>query len=244
MTLDNTQGTNLEANPIDGANTNQPQNEGNNTVVTPQPTETKKEEGNEKVYTQKNLDDAYAKARGTAERETRRKILAELGLKDDEMDKLSAFKEAYQNSLSDEEKRNQVMEELQADNLKLTQDLEEKDYTIKALIKLTGKNEDDVEKIVKMAKGLKTDDNTIEDAIEEVISMINVEPTTPATKVVNPDVPTSTPIQQPSTTVQINTENNPFKAGSINLTKQGELLRTNPELAKKLAAEAGVKLNF
>ena len=144
-----------------------------------------------------------------------------------------------------EEKRNAIMEDLQADNLKLTQDLEEKEYTIKALIELTGKNEDDVDKIVKMAKGLKTEDNSIEDAIKEVIQMIN--PTTnegDKTKEVNPNMPKSEPIQQPSTTVQINTEDNPFKAGSINLTKQGELLRTNPELAKKLAAEAGVKLSI
>lgn len=243
MALDNTQGANQEANPVDGAE-NTPQNEGNNNaVVTPQPTETKKEEGN--TYSQKQFDDATAKARGSAERETRRKILAELGLKDDEMDKLSAFKEAYQNSLSDEEKRNQVMEDLQAENLTLTQEVEEKEYTIKALIQLTGKNEDDVEKIVKMAKGLKTDDNTIDDAIKEVITMINpAAPTTDPAKPTNVDIPKGQPIQQPSTTVQINTQDNPFKAGSVNLTKQGELIRTNPELAKKLAAEAGVKLNF
>lgn len=241
MALDNTQGANLEANPIDGANTNQPQNEGNNTVVTPQPTEPKTGEG--KHFTQQDLDNMAAKARGTAERETTRNILAKLGLKSDELDKLSAFKEAYENSLSDEEKKNQVMEELQAENLTLAQEVEEKDYTIKALIQLTGKNEEDVAKIVKMAKGLKTDDNSIEDAIKEVITMIHPEPTTiPAQQ--NLDIPTSQPIQQPSTTVQINTQDNPFKAGSVNLTKQGELIRNNPELAKKLASEAGVKLNF
>ena len=170
----NTQGQNLEANPNNGAEQIPQNNEGNNTVVIPQSTESKNNEGNDKVYTQKNLDDAYAKARGTAERETRRKIMAELGLKDDEMDKLSAMKEAYQNSLSDEEKKNQVMEELQADNLKLTQDLEEKDYVIKALIELTGKNEDDVEKIVKMAKGLRTEENTIENNTTENTTSENV----------------------------------------------------------------------
>ena len=35
---------------------------------------------------------------------------------------------------------------------------------------------------------------------------------------------------------------NPFKAGSINLTEQGRLLRADPNRAKQLAAEAGVKL--
>ena len=97
-----------------------------------------------------------------------------------------------------------------------------------------------------MAKGLKTDENTIEDAIKEVISMINVEdkPATPVEPTVNPNMPTGQPIQQPSTSVQIDTTDNPFKAETYNLTKQGQLLRTNPELAKKLAAEAGVKLSI
>lgn len=239
--IENTQ-VNLEANP-NGAEQIPQNNEGNNkTVEKPQTTETKKEEG--RTFTQTDLDNMAAKARGTAERETRKKILAELGLKDDEMDKLSAYKQAYQDSLSDEEKRNQIMEDLQADNLKLTQEVEEKDYVIKALIELTGKKEDDVDKIVKMARGLKTEDNTIEDAIKEVISMIG-KSITPNTSVeINQNMPASEPIQQPSTTVQISTEDNPFKAGSINLTKQGELLRTNPELAKRLASEAGINLRI
>ena len=123
MTIDNTLGTNPEANPEDGAE-NIPQNEGNNNVVIPQAAEIKKEEG--KTFTQQDLDNMAAKARGTAERETKRRILAELGLKDDEMDKLSAYKQAYQASLSEEDRRNQVMEDLQADNLQLSQSLEEK----------------------------------------------------------------------------------------------------------------------
>lgn len=246
MTLDNTQGGNQEANPNNGAEITPVQVQGNdNTVETPQPTETKKDEG--KIFSQQDLDKTAAKARGTAERETKRKLLAMLGLKDDEEDKLIAFKEAYQNSLSDEEKRNAIMDELQADNIRLTQDLEEKDYVIKALIELTGKNEDDVEKIVKMAKGLKTDDNTIEDAIKEVMSMINidkpVDTTVEPTDNQNANIPTGKPIQQPSRVV-IDNQENPFKAGQINLTKQGQLLKTNPELAKKLAAEAGVNLKF
>jgi hypothetical protein len=238
---DNTQGANQEANP-NGATTI-PQFEGNDTTSTqPQVEEKKVTEG--KTFTQADLDNIAAKSRGTAERETRKKILAELGLKDDEMDKLSAFKEAYQNSLSDEEKRNQVMEDLQAENLTLAQDVEEKDYIIKALVQLTGKNEADVDKIVKMAKGLRTEDNTIEDAIKEVISMVNIGEQKPTVVVSNPEMPKGQELQQPSTNVQISTENNPFKQGSINLTKQSELMRNNPELAKKLASEAGVSLRF
>ena len=242
MPTDINQDPNLDAKPNGAENT--PQNEGNNNGAT-QPQVEPKNNNEGKTFTQKNLDDAMAKARGTAERETRRKLLAQLGLKDDEEDKLLRFKEAYEASLSDEEKKNQVMEELQADNLKLTQDLEEKDYVIKALVALSGKNEDDVEKIVKMAKGLKTEENTIEDAIQEVMSMINIEkPAEPTVNSeVNPDMPKGQPIQQPSKVI-IDNQENPFKAGQINLTKQGQLDRTNPELAKKLAKEAGVDLKL
>ncbi len=35
---------------------------------------------------------------------------------------------------------------------------------------------------------------------------------------------------------------NPFAKDTLNLTEQGRLLRDNPELAKKLAAEAGIQL--
>ena len=124
MALNNNQDTNLDANPNNGANAVPPaNNEGNNNISTqPQVDDTNvnnniNDEG--KVFTQKNLDDAQAKARGTAERETRRKLLAMLGLKDGEEDKLVAFKEAYEASLSDDEKKNQVMEDLQAENLRL-----------------------------------------------------------------------------------------------------------------------------
>ena len=35
---------------------------------------------------------------------------------------------------------------------------------------------------------------------------------------------------------------NPFKKDSINLTEQGRLFRENPEEARRLASEAGIKL--
>lgn len=236
MTLDtNTQPVNGEANPIGAEQTPVATNN--------QPGENKPQTNSEGKFTQLDLDNTAAKARGTAERETKRKLLAQLGLKDDEEDKLLKFKEAYENSLTEEEKKATEIEALKSEKLALSQDLEEKEYTIKALIAMTGKKEEDVEKIVKMAKGLKTDSNTIEDAISDVLGMINVTPTTtePDTPS-NVNVPTGQPIQQPSTTVKVDTQANPFKAGQINLTEQGKLLRTNPELAKKLAQEAGVKL--
>lgn len=221
-------------------------NEGNN-IVTTEPTAPTVEnnKGNEKTYSQSDVDEQMRKTRLATEKDAKKKLLAQLGLTLDDEDKLNAFKEAYQNSLSDEDKRNQELTQLQTDKIKLTQDLEEKDYVIKALFELTGKKEEDVEKIVKMAKGLKNDDNSIEDAIKEVISMINpTENISSNVTTINPTMPVSEPIQQPSTSVVINTQDNPFKAGQINLTKQGQLLRSNPELAKQLAAEAGVTLKF
>ena len=146
MTVDiTTQPTEVGANPNNGAEQLPQNTEGNNI---PQNV-TKHEEGK---FTQQQLDDTAAKARGSAERETRRKLLAQLGLKDDEEDKLLKFKEAYENSLSEEEKRATEIEALKAEKLQLSQDLEEKEYTIKALIAMTSKKEEDVEKIVKMAK--------------------------------------------------------------------------------------------
>lgn len=223
-----------EANP-QGANQNTPQGEG---TTKPQ---VEKMEGK---FTQEDLDNISAKARGTAERETKKKLLAELGLRADEEEKLIKFKQAYEASLSEDDRKATELSDLKTDNLKLSQDLEEKDYTLKALFELTGKKEDDVAKIVKMAKGLKTDENTIEDAIKEVISMVNPKLGQPNnTQPTNPNMPIGNQLQQPSTVV-IDVQENPFKAGSFNLTKQGKLLKENPELAKKLAEEAGVKLKF
>lgn len=240
---------NVEANPNNGANEqNQtPANQGNTT------TQPQVENNEGKKYSQKEYDDVAAKARGTAERETKKKLLAELGLRPDEEEKLELFKTAYENSKTDEQKRDEEFQNLQARNVELEYDLEEKDYTIKALIELTGKNEEDVDDIVKMSKGLKTEDNTIEDCIKKVISMVKPKIDTPnpiegvnVEKPIeqNPNIPIGNNIQQPSI-VSVDTTENPFKPGPTNnLTKQGELLRTNPELAKKLAKEAGVPLNI
>ena len=235
----------MEDNKTTQPNVEDTQKEGN---VGTQPTATQVEKKKEeiKTYSQEDLDNNAANTRRATERETKKKLFAQLGLTLDEEDKLNAFKQAFEASLSDEEKRNAESENLQADKVKLTQDLEEKDYVIKALIQLTGKNEEDVDKIVKMAKGLKTEENTIEEAIKEVIDMVKPkEITIPAQQVVeNPNMPKGQEIQQPST-VSVDLEDNPFKKGaSFNLTRQGQLIRTNPELAKKLASEAGVRITI
>ena len=234
----NTQDQNLEGTQ---------NNEGNNNVTT-EPTEPAvvNNKGTEHTYSQKDLDDNAANTRRATERETKKKLLAQLGLGLDDEEKLAKFKQAYEDSLSDEEKRATELSNLQAEKLKLQNDVEEKDYIIKALIAMTGKKEEDVSKIVKMAKGLKTDENTIEAAINEVLTMVKPsegEPTIEQQPGANPAIPTGNALVQPSTVV-IDNQDNPFKPGQINLTKQGKLMRENPELAKKLAGEAGVKLKI
>lgn len=221
------------ADPVNGAEETTPVTE-QGKVETPQTTETKKDV--ETTYSQKNLDDAYAKGRGTAERETRRKLLAQLGLKDGEEDKLQAFKQAYENSLTEEERRNQEIETLQAEKVKLEQDLEEAKYIVKALSQLTGKKEEDVQDIVDMARGLRKDEMTIDDAIEKVIEKIK-----PSVDAINDQMPKGQELQQPSTNVVIDTTVNPFKTETWNLSEQGKLFRENPELFNKMKAEAGIK---
>lgn len=222
----------------------QPQVEATNPETGATNTQSQVNESNEnkphdegKTFSQRDLDNVAARTRGATERETKKKLLATLGLSLDDEEKLSKYKEAYENSLSDEQKKSQEIEDLQVANQNLKNDLIEKDYIIEALIAMSGKKEEDVEKIVKMAKGLKTEDNTVKDCIDEVLEMIKP-------KAQEQNIPQGQPLTQPSTTITINAETNPFKADSYNLTKQGELLKTNPELAKRLAAEAGIKLNI
>ena len=93
-----------------------------------------------------------------------------------------------------------------------------------------------------MAQGLKTEDNTVEDCIKEVLDMMNANNQQPQN---TNNIPYGKPLNQPSSTVLIDAATNPFKAGpSYNLTAQGRLWKENPELARRLAGEAGIKLNF
>ena len=225
-------------NPENGAE-NLPLNEGENTGnATPQ-AEPAKSTNEGKTYSQKDLDNLMAKTRGATERETRKKILAQLGLNNDDEETLLKMREAYENSLTDAELRDQEFNDLNDENLNLMVELDEKDYMIQALIAMSGKKEEDVSKIVKMAQGLKTEDNTVADCIKEVMDMINPQPTN-----ATPTMPVGKPLNQPSASVTIDAATNPFRAGSINLTEQGRIWKENPELARRLAGEAGIKLNF
>ena len=85
-----------------------------------------------------------------------------------------------------------------------------------------------------MAKGLVSDDVTIEQALEEVMKMIQVQqpqkPQVPQSQVVVTTPETTTPVV------------NPFKDG--NMTEMGKMIKDNPEKAKELAKLANFPINW
>lgn len=182
--------------------------------------------------TQKDYDDEMAKLRGSIEYKVESNILKALGLKPEEKDKLAKFKEAYEASLTKEEKQQQELAKL----AELQQSVAEKDAIISALTKLSGKTSDDVIKLVKMAKGLVSEDVTIDQAIDEVMELSNAKQ--------QPQKPiiVSQPLNQGS---DGNVEINPFKEGKdFSLTEQGKLFRQDPNKARMLAKQANYPINF
>ena len=184
------------------------------------------EKGNEnKPYktfaTQEEFDKHSAGILNSAKNKAEKELLAMLGLKPDEKDKLAKFKEAYDATLSESEKQAKSLETLKTENDSLKSSISEKDALIVALTKLTGKSADDVGKYVRMAKGLVDENTTIEQALEQVLEFAKVEPKN--------TVPQSKPLNEPNSTPK---EDNPFKTG--NLTKQGELIKNDREKARAM----------
>lgn len=219
-----------EKNPLD-----EKQPEGQTTVITGDKlTENKPF----KTYTsQKEFDDEAARIRHNAERNAEKEILKSLGLNPEDKAKLNEFKKAYEQTLTEQEKTKLTVNSQEKQIANLTAELQEQKMLVQALCKAGNQNIDDVQKVVKMAKGLLLGDNniSIEQAIEDV--MLLVKPQKQATTTT---LPVGEPISQPNTVQE--TQENPFKKETYNLTQQGILLRTNPELAKKLMQDAGVKL--
>lgn len=177
-----------------------------------------------KVFaSQEEFDRHSAGILNSAKNKAEKELLAMLGLKPDEKDKLAKFKEAYDNTLSESEKQAQTLENLTNEVNSLKGQIAEKDAIIVALSKLTGKTSADVNKYVKMAKGLVDENTTIDQALEQVLSFMKVEE--PKT---NP-VPAGKPLENPAPTLP---DENPFKTG--NLTKQGELIKTDREKARAM----------
>lgn len=158
----------------------------------------------------------------SAKNKAEKELLALLGLKPDEKDKLSKFKEAYDNTLSESEKQAQILENLNSEVSMLKSQLAEKDAIISALSKLTGKDSGDVDKYVKMAKGLVDENTSIDQALQQVLDFVKIE-----TK--EPSIPKGQPLNEPN---QTSIEENPFKTGDF--TKQGALIRDDRTKAREM----------
>ena len=171
--------------------------------------------------TQEEFDNHSAGIRNNAQKKVEKELLAILGLRPDEKDKLAKFKEAYDATLTDAERKAKELESLTADNASLKSSLAEKEAIISVISKSTGKNANDIVKFVKMAKGLVDENTTIEQALEQVFALSNM----------NSDkfqVPYGTPPRESSTSPEIN----PFKTG--NLTEQGKIFKADPNKAREL----------
>jgi chromosome segregation ATPase len=157
----------------------------------------------------------------SAKNKAEKELLAMLGLKPDEKDKLAKFKEAYDNTLSESEKQAKNLENLNNEVNSLKSQIAEKDAIIVALSKLTGKNSTDVDKYVRMAKGLVDENTTIESALEQVLSYMKKDE--------KPSMPSSKPLTESSSDKK---DENPFETG--NLTKQGDLIKSDREKARAM----------
>lgn len=181
-----------------------------------------------KVFaSQEEFDRHSAGILNSAKNKAEKELLALLGLKPDEKDKLAKFKEAYDNTLSESEKQAKNLENLNEEVKSLKSQIAEKDAVISALSKLTGKNSSDVDKYVRMAKGLVDENTNIDQALEQVLDFMKVQEPKP-----NP-IPSGKPLNESNTT---QTNENPFSDG--NLTKQGEMIKTDREKAREMYFKA------
>lgn len=170
---------------------------------------------------QEEFDKYSAGISHNAQSKAEKEILALLGLKPNEKEKLAKFKDAYESTLSEAEKQAKTLETLNAELVSLKAQIAEKDAVISALSRVTGKNSDDVGMYVRMAKGLVDDNTTIDQAIEKVLTLAKGEE--------KKQVPTGKPLSEPNNSPA---ESNPFKDG--NLTKQGELIKSDRVKAREM----------
>ena len=179
-----------------------------------------------KTFTSKeDFDRHSAGILNSAKNKAEKELLAMLGLKPDEKDKLAKFKEAYDATLSESEKQAKNLENLNEEVKSLKSQIAEKDAIISALSKLTGKNSSDVDKYVRMAKGLVDENTSIDQALEQVLDFLKVPEQKP--------IPSGKPLNDPNS---IPTVENPFSSG--NLTKQGEMIKSDREKAREMYFKA------
>ena len=179
-----------------------------------------------KTFTSKeDFDRHSAGILNSAKNKAEKELLAMLGLKPDEKDKLVKFKEAYDATLSESEKQAKNLENLNEEVKSLKSQITEKDAIISALSKLTGKNSSDVDKYVRMAKGLVDENTSIDQALEQVLDFLKVPEQKP--------IPSGKPLNEPNSA---STVENPFSNG--NLTKQGEMIKSDREKAREMYFKA------
>ena len=179
-----------------------------------------------KTFTSKeDFDRHSAGILNSAKNKAEKELLAMLGLKPDEKDKLVKFKEAYDATLSESEKQAKNLENLNEEVKSLKSQIAEKDAVISALSKLTGKNSSDVDKYVRMAKGLVDENTSIDQALEQVLDFLKVPESKP--------IPSGKPLNEPNSAPTVE---NPFSNG--NLTKQGEMIKSDREKAREMYFKA------
>ena len=187
--------------------------------------ETKTSEPYKTFTSKEDFDRHSAGILNSAKNKAEKELLAMLGLKPDEKDKLAKFKEAYDATLSESEKQAKNLENLNEEVKSLKSQIAEKDAVISALSKLTGKNSSDVDKYVRMAKGLVDENTSIDQALEQVLDFLKVPEQKP--------IPSGKPLNEPNSTPTVE---NPFSNG--NLTKQGEMIKSDREKAREMYFKA------
>ena len=187
--------------------------------------ETKTSEPYKTFISKEDFDRHSAGILNSAKNKAEKELLAMLGLKPDEKDKLAKFKEAYDATLSESEKQAKNLENLNEEVKSLKSQITEKDAIISALSKLTGKNSSDVDKYVRMAKGLVDENTSIDQALEQVLDFLKVPESKP--------IPSGKPLNEPNSTPTVE---NPFSNG--NLTKQGEMIKSDREKAREMYFKA------
>ena len=187
--------------------------------------ETKTSEPYKTFTSKEDFDRHSAGILNSAKNKAEKELLAMLGLKPDEKDKLAKFKEAYDATLSESEKQAKNLENLNEEVKSLKSQITEKDAIISALSKLTGKNSSDVDKYVRMAKGLVDENTSIDQALEQVLDFLKVPEQKP--------IPSGKPLNEPNSAPTVE---NPFSNG--NLTKQGEMIKSDREKAREMYFKA------
>lgn len=165
----------------------------------------------------------------SAKSKVEKELLGVLGLKPDEKDKLIKFKEVYEASLTEAEKQAKNLENLNTELNTLRNSVSEKEAIILALSQISGKNEDDVSKYIKMAKGLVDDNTSMSEALTEVMKFVTIEN--------KPSIPIGKRLVEPNNSP---IESNPFL--SDNLTEQGKLMKSDIVKAREMYKSAHGKL--